>query len=152
MNFKTINPDQSISLFVKSILVFEELEKNQKTVLPFFADGFHVLVFQETENGLFLSPHNKKMSSLFVCGQTIKPIELHVEGCYKLIIFQLYPFTLKSFFNLTAKEINEDCYDLQQLENVAGTVETLLQNNKLELRIQTITNLLFDIFKAKKRP
>lgn len=115
MNFKTVNPDKSISLFVKNILVFEETEINQKTVLPFFADGYPGLMFQDTENGLLVSPHNKQMPLLFLYGQTIKPIELVIEGTYKLIIFQLYPFVLKNFFNIRAKDVNDGCYDLQQL-------------------------------------
>jgi AraC-like DNA-binding protein len=150
MNFKTVNPHESISLFVKNILVFEEDEINQKTVLPFFADGFPGLMFQETENGLFVSPHNKQMPLLFLYGQTIKPIELVIQGSYKFIIFQLYPFVLKSFFNITAIDINDDCYNLQQIENGNYTLQQLIESSKCEKRIEILTTLLFDIFKTKK--
>ncbi len=150
MNFKSVHPDKSISLFVKNILVFEEAEINQKTVLPFFADGYPGLMFQETQNGLFVSPHNKQMPMLFLYGQTIKPIELIIEGKYKLIIFQLYPFVLKSFFNVTAKEINDGCYDLQQLENARETIKKLGKTLNCEKRIEILSTLLFDIFKVKK--
>jgi AraC-like DNA-binding protein len=150
MNFKTVNPDKSISLFVKNILVFEETEINQKTVLPFFADGYPGLMFQDTENGLLVSPHNKQMPLLFLYGQTIKPIELVIEGTYKLIIFQLYPFVLKSFFNVTAKDVNDGCYDLQQLESGNNIIKQLTQNSKLEKRIEIISTFLFDIFQAKR--
>jgi AraC-like DNA-binding protein len=148
MNFKTINPDKSISLFVKNILVFEEDEINQKTVLPFFADGYPGLMFQETENGLFVSPHNKQMPLLFLYGQTLKPIELIIHGKYKLFIFQLYPFVLKSFFNVTASDINDGCYDLQKLEN--DTIKKLLENAGSKKRISILTALLFNIFQTKK--
>jgi AraC-like DNA-binding protein len=151
MNFKTVNPDKSISLFVKNILVFEETQKDQKTVLPFFADGYPGLMFQDTENGLLVSPHNKQMPVLFLYGQTIKPIELVIEGKYKLIVFQLYPFVLKSFFNVTAKDVNDGCYDLQQLENGNNVIQLLSQKSKLENRIEIITALLFDIFQAKRK-
>ena len=150
MNFKTINPDKSISLFVKSILVFEELQTAQKTILPFFADGYPGLMFQDTENGLLVSPHNKQMPLLFLYGQTIKPIELVIEGTYKLIIFQLYPFVLKSFFNVTAKDINDGCYDLQQIENGNKIIQQLTQNTKLEKRIENLSSLLLNIFKTKR--
>jgi AraC-like DNA-binding protein len=151
MNFKTINPDKSISLFVKNILVYEETQTDQKTVLPFFADGYPGLMFQETENGLLVSPHNKQMPLLFLYGQTIKPIELLIEGKYKLIVFQLYPFVLKNFFNVTAKDVNDSCYDLQQLENGNNVIQLLSQKSKLENRIEILTALLFDIFKAKRK-
>jgi AraC-like DNA-binding protein len=150
MNFKTINPDKSISLFVKNILVFEETETNQKTVLPFFADGYPGLIFHDTENGLLVNPHNKQMPILFLYGQTIKPIELVLKGSYKLIVFQLHPFVLKSFFNVTAKEINDDCYDLQQLENADKLIQNLSQSSKCENRIEILSFFLADIFKTKK--
>ena len=150
MNFKTIQPHQSIAHFVKSILVFEELDDNQKTVLPFFADGYPGLIFQEAENGLFVSPQNKEMPLLFLYGQTIKPIELHFEGSYKLIIFQLYPFVLKSFFDISAKDINDSCYDISQLESGKTTEHQLTQNKDLEKRIEIITDFLYTIFQTKK--
>ena len=151
MKFKTANPDKSISLFVKNILVFEETQTDLKTVLPFFADGYPGLMFQDTENGLLVSPHNKQMPLLFLYGQTIKPIELIIEGTYKLIIFQLYPFVLKSFFNVSAKNINDGCYDLEHIENGNKIIQQLTQKSKLENRIEILTALLFDIFQAKRK-
>ena len=150
MNFKTVDPDYLISLFVKNILVFEESKIDQKTVLPFFADGYPGLMFQETENGLLVSPHNKQMPLLFLYGQTIKPIELIIEGAYKLIIFQLYPFVLKSFFNVTAKDINDGCHDLQTLEGGTKVIHQLTQNSNLEKRIEILSTFLLDIFQVKK--
>jgi AraC-like DNA-binding protein len=150
MNFTTFQPDQSISLFVKNIWTFEEQGQDQKTVLPFFADGYPGLMFQETENGLFVSPHNKKMPVLFLYGQTIKPIELVIDGAYKLIVFQLYPFVLKNFFNVNARDINDGCYDLQQLPNGRETIDKLQVNDQWSTRIDTITALLFEKFQSKK--
>ncbi|WP_281638402.1 helix-turn-helix domain-containing protein [Flavobacterium marginilacus] len=150
MNFKTLNPDKSIALFVKSILVFEEAEPNLKTVLPFFADGYPGLMLQDTENGLFVNPYNKQMPFLFLYGQTIKPIELVINGSYNLIIFQLYPFVLKSFFNVTAKDINDGCYDLQQLESASKITRQLIESKGHEKRITILSNLLFKIFQDKK--
>jgi AraC-like DNA-binding protein len=150
MNFTTLQPDQSISLFVKNIWTFDEQRQDQKTVLPFFADGYPGLMFQETENGLFVSPHNKKMPVLFLYGQTIKPIELIIDGTYKLIVFQLYPFVLKSFFNVNAQEINDGCYDLQQVPNDGETIHKLQTNDQWDSRIDTITTFLFEKFQSKK--
>ncbi len=150
MNFKTINPNNSIAHFVKNILVFEEQQENQNTVLPFFADGYPGLIFQQSKNGLLVSPHNKKMPCLFLYGQTVKPIELHFQSSYQLIIFQLYPCVLKSFFNLKANDIKDSCYDLMLLPGGEDAAKQLLQNKKLDKRIEIISNFLFDIFKMKK--
>ncbi|MDX2174185.1 MAG: DUF6597 domain-containing transcriptional factor [Bacteroidota bacterium] len=121
MNFQKIKPDNNLSLFVKDILVFEETEENINTVLPFFADGFPGLIYHETKNGLLVMPHNKVMPDFFLYGQTIVPIELHMTGSYKLIVFQLHPFVLKSFFNVNPNELNDNCYDITNLESGLGS-------------------------------
>lgn len=152
MNFQTILPDKSIALFVKSILVFEESEKDVKTILPFFADGYPGLIFHETANGLLVNPHDKVMPPLFLYGQTIKPIELVMTGEYKLIVFQLYPFVLKSFFNVEPQDLNDNCYNLEQLANHLGT-ETLKELNRkpdVEKRTEIISNLLRSLFINKR--
>jgi AraC-like DNA-binding protein len=151
MNFKSLPPHESISLFVKNILTFEESEQKQKTVLPFFADGYPGLMFQETENGLLVKPHNKLMPRLFLYGQTIRPIQLEMTGAYKLIVFQLYPFVLKSFFKVTPKQLNDDCYDLSQLKNAVSVsaIERLNNINSVTKRTDLITSFLYSILQEK---
>jgi hypothetical protein len=105
-----IQPADAITLLVKDIMVLED-DAAGKTILPFFADGCPGIMFQQTENGLYVSPHDKSMPLLFLYGQTIQPVELIIEGSYSLIGFQLYPFVLSSFFDLNAKDLNDDCYD-----------------------------------------
>ena len=153
MDFNTIQPDKSISLFVKSILVFEEPDTSQKTILPFFADGYPGLIFQDTSNGMLVNPHKKLMPSLFLYGQTINPIELVMTGSYKIIVFQLYPFVLKSFFNVVPKDLNDDCYSLEQLDNNVGvdTVRKLNQAKNFENRIEIIAAFLQTIFLEKQK-
>lgn len=150
MNFHAVEPDKSISLFVKSILCFEETDTQLQTVLPFFADGYPGLMFQETEHGLLVNPHNKQMPLLFLYGQTIKPIELVIQGKYKLIVFQLYPFVLKSFFNVTARDINDNCYDLQQVDEAREPIHLLNKTGSFDKRIEIVSNFLYTIFQKKK--
>lgn len=149
--FHTVIPDQSISLFVKNILIFEESGSNSKTVLPFFADGFPGILFHESD-GLIVSPHNKKMPSLFLYGQTIKPVELIISGNFTIIVFQLYPFVLKSLFQVEPQSLNDDCYDLGLLKNNLGheTSKQLYSARNLKLRIEIITSLLNSLFLSKQ--
>lgn len=88
MNFKKINPDKSIALFVKSILVFEENETDLKTALPFFADGYPGIVFHETENGLVIKPYNKQMPLFFYMVKPFNPLN-----------YSFKVLTNSSFFN-----------------------------------------------------
>lgn len=152
MTFTSIVPGKSISLFVKNILVFEEKDETQKTLLPFFADGYPGLMYQDTEHGLLVSPHNKQMPDFFLYGQTIQPIELVLNGSYTLIIYQLYPFVLKNFFNVTPKDINDDCYNLGFSENkeILNTIQQLKGIPGIPGKIKTIATLLYSIFRVKK--
>ena len=149
--FKNIKPDKSISLFVKNIMIFEEQDSNKNTILPFFADGYPGLLFHDTENGLIVNPYNKSMPSLSVYGQTINPVELKIQGKYKLIIFQFYPFILRSFFAISALEMNDNCYDLLETNNGRETNSKLFQLDNLSDQIAFISKFLLDIFIDKQR-
>lgn len=152
MNFKTIVPNNSISLFVKNILTIENTAENGMNLLPFYADGYPGIMFQVTDKGLHVLPQNKKMPDFFLYGQTIHPIELQIEGKYKLIVFQLYPFVIESFFDINPQTLNNDCYDLMQLRNI----DTEAQITKLKTTsdfyewTNIISTFLLGIFEAQK--
>lgn len=148
MNESSITSHPSLSLFVKDILVFEAENDNLQTVLPFYADGYPGLMFQETAGGLVVNPHQKLMPELFLYGQTIKPIELVMTGSYKLIIYQLYPFVLRSFFDVNPQEINDGCYDLDVLHN--ESLQQLVQTDVLENRIEILNNLLLKLYQTQQ--
>ncbi|TKC05852.1 helix-turn-helix domain-containing protein [Pedobacter frigoris] len=152
MNFQSIIPDKSVSLFVKNIWVFESEEKDAKTSLPFFADGFPGLMFQQTENGLIVKPHDRKMPEIFLYGQTINPIVIEISGTYLIIIFQLYPFVLRTFFDVLPQSINDNCY---YLDNTDGEISKLnlqlISCKTLNEKIDLISNLLLHYFENKKQ-
>lgn len=151
-NFENIIPDTAISLFVKDILVFENQNKDRHNTLPFFADGYPGLIFQQSDSGLTVKPHDKTMPELFLYGQTLKPIELEVNGTYLLIIFQLYPFVLRSFFNINPKSINDDCYALDDTngEDVISLTAKLDACKNTEKKVIAIAEFLLSIFEKKR--
>ncbi|MGH2624163.1 MAG: DUF6597 domain-containing transcriptional factor, partial [Sphingobacterium sp.] len=90
-----ISPKKSVDIFVKNIWAFEQ-NKNVHTSLPFFADGYPGLIYQQSDKGLTVSPFNKRMPELFLYGQTISPISLEIEGPFRIVVFQLFPFVPKT--------------------------------------------------------
>ncbi len=152
MDHKIMTPHESIALFVKQVMVFEGREKGRQTVLPFFADGYPGLIYHETEKGLWVNPHNKQMPSLFLYGQTIRPVELVLQGAYRLVVFQLYPFVLKSFFNVNPKDLNDDCYNLELMPDGKGAaiMQQLEQSSSTGEWIGLITDFLYARFRQKK--
>lgn len=91
-------PNKNLEPYVKNILLLENEVTDTNTLLPFFADGYPGIIFQTATNGIFLQPKNKKLSQFFLYGQTIHPIKLSIKGSYRLIVFQLYPFSSKYLF------------------------------------------------------
>jgi AraC-like DNA-binding protein len=133
-------------------MVFETDESDTKTNLPFFADGFPGLMYHETPNGLFVNPHKKRMPQLFVYGQTIEPIEIEIFGTYKIIVLQLFPFTLKSLFNIDPKSINDNCYDLS-LESTQIQYHTLTELSKainIDSKISLLNSYIGKLVDAKR--
>ncbi|MDR2230761.1 MAG: AraC family transcriptional regulator [Flavobacteriaceae bacterium] len=124
MSFQEIIPIEPLSLFIKSILIFENSENPVTTKLPFFADGYPGLLFYKAAGGLTVIPHQKEMPDLFIYGQTINPIELEIKGSYSVIVVQLYPFVLKSFYGIDPKSINDDCYIPNNTKEVLGNLRS----------------------------
>ncbi len=130
-------------------MVFECDEKTTTTNLPFFADGFPGLMYHESPNGLYVNPHKKRMPPLFLYGQTIEPIEIEVSGSFQIVIFQLYPFTLKSLFGIDAKSINDNCYDLttQAPENL---LKELSQVRHFKIKIDFLSTYIAEKIEVRK--
>ena len=151
MNFQSIIPDKSISLFVKNIWVFEN-DTSSHTSLPFFADGYPGLMYQNAENGLTVIPHNMKMPSIFLYGQTIKPITLEIKGSYKVIIFQFYPFVLKAFWEIIPESINDSCFYLDNTldKSIPDLTLELKSSPSISDKISIISELLLQYFERKK--
>jgi len=150
MDIQNIVPGESIALFVKNILVFENRDTSE-TILPFFADGYPGLLYHQTENGLTIQPHGKKMPTIFLYGQTIKPITIHVNGHFQIIIFQFYPFVLRAFWGINPQDINDSCHYLTNgpENDINKIISEILFASTIEEKIRIITNLLLDYFKQK---
>jgi AraC-like DNA-binding protein len=144
-------PDQTIQKYVCRILVFEERKTEGKTILPFFADGYPGIIFQITTSGLFVSPQNKLLPVFFLYGQTIHPIELTIEGPFKMITFQLYPDAVRWLLDIQPKDITDGCYDLSLLSHykINPIVPPLEKVDDTDVQIQMITDFLTGLAKTK---
>lgn len=110
--------DKNLSLYVEGIYTFENQLEDKQTLLPFYADGYPGIIFQQAANGVYLKPKNKLLSEFFLYGQTISPIELSEVGPFRLIVFQLYPFAAKTLIGIDPKQLNDDCFDFNLLAKV----------------------------------
>lgn len=149
MKTQIIKPAIEISLLVKNIMVFEEAVSTQKTVLPFFADGCPGLMFHVSPNGQVVMPQNKLMPTSYIYGQTVYPIELHISGKFKIIVFQLYPYVLRSIFSIDATVLTDTCHDMQQVVEWQEVQSKLLSTKRMDNQIKIISSFLSSAFVAK---
>jgi len=143
---KELEVDKRIESFVKTIYLLED--KGEENRLPFYADGHPGLMYSESQDGVVLNPANKKLSELFLYGQTIEPIELLIKGQYKLIVFQLYPFATRLLLDIDPKKINDECFDLNglQMVNTAQTLD-LLKSSSTTDQVDILTNYILQLVK-----
>src|SRR5688572_18004401 len=111
-----INKD--LEPFVNCVMVREERAASGEINIPLHADGYPGIMFQQSEQGFYLLPQKKRLSELFLYGQTLKPVTLSVKGPFKFIVVQLYPFASRYLLGVHPKELNDDCFDLLQLSHV----------------------------------
>ncbi len=105
-------------------------------------------MYVEANHRVQLLPYQKKLSTFFLYGQTINPIELSVQGEYKLIVFRLYPFATRLLLNIDPAQINDDCYELEPAEEAAThPLVVRLKPLRTAQRIELISAYILDLVK-----
>ncbi len=141
--------------YINCIMVMENSDPSANTNIPLYADGYPGIMFQQAENGFYLLPRNKKkLSELFLYGQTLNPASLDVKGTFKFIVFQLYPFASKYLLGVDPKELNDDCFDLLQLDHidVEAFRKELINSHNLEEQVKIISNLVLKLIESNQMP
>jgi len=138
--------------YINSIMVQESSDPNSHTNIPLYADGYPGIMFQQSENGLYLLPRNKKLSELFLYGQTLNPVSLDVKGPFRFVVVQLYPFASKYLLGVDPKELNDDCFDLLQLNHIdiEGFKRKLVYSTNLDEKIKIISDLILQLIESNK--
>jgi len=143
----TIEKDKRIASFIKEIFLLES-DDNSVHNLPFYADGYPGILYSETSDGVILLPHQKTLPNYFLYGQTIEPIQLQIKGAYKLLVFQLYPFATRLLLGINPKEINDECYDLMQVQNVeTDKTITRLITADTNSQVEIISDYILELVK-----
>ncbi len=141
----------NLELFIKEIFIFENTDVDKKSILPFYADGYPGIIFQQADNKTILLPRKKELSKFFLYGQTLQPIELSLRGPFQLIVFQLYPFASKLLFSVDPKKLNDDCYDLSKIwtTNVRNPLIEINTSTDTDSRIRIIALFLSKLAQEK---
>jgi AraC-like DNA-binding protein len=104
-------------------------------------------MFQRSEKGFYILPKKKKLSELFLYGQTLEPISLDVEGPHNYIVVQLYPFASRYLLDVAPQELNDECYDLLQIKylDIECFRNQLVESTNLREQVEIISNLMREL-------
>jgi hypothetical protein len=78
--------DKDLAPYVNCIMIGKNISFDSNTNIPLYANGYPGIMFQQSEKGFYLLPKKKKLSELFLFGQTLEPISLDVKGPYNYIV------------------------------------------------------------------
>jgi len=135
-------------------MVDECIDPEQDTKIPIYADGYPGIMFHKSTHDFYRQPRTKKLSELFLYGQTLESITLETKGVFSCVVVQLYPFASKYLLNIDPKILNDDCYDLLQVTHVPvsdfyqklTTAETLVDT------VTIISDLMRELIAANEVP
>lgn len=146
MTAEIYKPAPLLKDFVKQILVLDNYSPGGKeTSLPYFADGLPGIMYQQCDSGMYLN-RTKKLSNLFLYGQTVKPIEITVSGSFRIILFYLYPHVAKVLFRQNSNEITDTCLDFSLLNEfgLKGLIVKLEDSGSARQQVELINDFLMN--------
>lgn len=135
--------DEDLAPYVNCIMIGSATEQEAQLSIPLYADGYPGIMFQKTQNNFYLFPKKKKLSELFLFGQTLEPASIEVKGPYEYLVIQLYPFASRYLLNIDPRELNDDCFDLLQLSLVKQ--EQLQQQLNASNNLENSLDLMFKL-------
>jgi len=143
MTFKQISPPDYLKDYVESFWISEG---TQSATIGAIADGRPGIVFHQTDGGLYLN-RTKKLSTIFLYGQTVKPIEMNAAGKFRMTGLHFFPHVMKFLFGISAHELTDTCLDLNLLPDKTGKhlSNRLLDAETAKEQIGIISYFLFEL-------
>lgn len=140
--------------FVNAIMYNEVTDVDGYVKLPLYADGYPGIMFQVSDHGFYLQPKGKLLSEFFLYGQTLHPISLEAKGRSKFIVCQLYPFASKYLLGVDPKILNDECYDLLQIDHIdmESFRQKLVDARDPATLIEIISDVMIELIKHNNLP
>jgi len=140
---------KSLDPYVNDIILIEDKNKKTEKKLPFYPDGYPGIVYSESDHPFFVQPQNRTLPDFYLYGQAIVPIVQIVKGSFRLITLRLYPFAVRMLLGINPKILNDDCFDLMQLQNIdtQSVVEHLRKTEGISEKMNGITTYFNELVK-----
>lgn len=140
--FKTLYPPELKAVVKKITVITDDNPFAVQNSIPYFADGLPGIYFQESGHDIILNRNERKLSRLFLYGQTVKPITISTIGTFKAIIVHFFPPALKSLYGIDAHELTDTCMDYSLLPGAeaADLKDRLLEETNTSIQISILVN------------
>lgn len=149
VTFHHTAPPPQLQQYVQA---FWHAEGTGALTLGAIADGCPGMVFHQTDRGLLWGDQKKKLSSLFLYGQTTRLGKMQTGGAFRMTGVMFYPHVMKILFGFNASEVTDDCVDLLLLSGNEGKelVMKMEDTNNKPALYQLIANYLSNIIYKKE--
>lgn len=140
-----INRHAALRPYLKDILVLEGCEHViSSNSFRFYADGCPGIVFQQSMQGFSLNNDRYPAISVFLYGQTLKPVHMATEGRFRIVIFMLHPYAIRPLLGMKADELTNTCFDLGNLPTLSGVslLEGLSHTDSVTDQVETVSSCL----------
>lgn len=107
------NELSALKHLVRDVHHFGTYGINAKGSYRFFADGLVGLAWCRSNSQLLFN--NFQPHSLFLYGQTVKPLEMKYEGEFELIVFNFQPYAIRYLFGIDASSLTDGCLDFDNI-------------------------------------
>jgi AraC-like DNA-binding protein len=154
MKYQTFMPSETLKPFVRYFWALESRSvDNVPKTFGAIVDGCPGVVMVQSEKEAFCDEQNKKLSEIFLYGQTIKPVQFTSAGKFLAIGICFQPHALKSIFGFDAGELTNGCVDLNLVSHKKhdNISERLLSAPSLGDQIGTLSHYLTDRIKSNNR-
>lgn len=115
ISFQTIYPEGLAQVVKKITLIIEDEPSPRLNSIKYFADGLPGIMFHQSGGEILLNKGERRLSELFLYGQTVKPIDISTAGPFRAIAVHLYPHVIQSMFGVEAHELRDSCIDYELL-------------------------------------
>ena len=148
----TIQIPAHLKAYIKHVWLLDgNSNANDARSFSIFADGCPGIIFHQSSSGLFLN-QQKKLSPVFLYGQTINPIQLNINEGAAMLVLNFYPHVVHELFRFSAKEVTDDCLDLRLLPSVPriNLTEQLWNTVSTERQLQLLFDYLHCLIEKNK--
>ncbi|MBN9382428.1 MAG: AraC family transcriptional regulator [Chitinophagaceae bacterium] len=146
-------PPEILKPVVKYFWAVDNPADSPPATLSAFPDGSPGIIMVQSEGGAICDNLNKKLSPIYLHGQTTGPSKISYKGKFSMVGVSLQPHSLKSIFGIDANEFTQIGFDLNLVQDKKHIHLTgqIAHEQSIEGKIKMLSNYLLHQHQANHR-